>query len=306
MEDIVAQINNTTEGSIGESIVISALQTLKGFSWLDEETGWFWLSGERRNRLLNNMSKIMSVCDEIGIGELREGARRHHRMQGFAPPSRVLQELCEQLECYVVDGSKVRAKPKTEWMDVLDGIEYEMTEILMDGGKILNREIFEKLCLERGINRNSFYVYLSYSPVIAQYAPGVYGIRGAGIAPGLAESLVKPRQPKKVLIDYGWTEDQQVWLGYRVSSNMTATGIFTIPAAMSKYLLAAGEHYDLYSEDDIFINNITCTKYTGWSLGSFFRRRGIEVLDYLVLVFDIKEKNVKAFIGAEELLDKYE
>ena len=51
--------------------------------------------------------------------------------------------------------------------------------ILLDSGPLLDRGAFERKCLERGMNRNTFAAYVRRLPIVARYGPGVYGLRGA-------------------------------------------------------------------------------------------------------------------------------
>ena len=75
--------------------------------------------------------------------------------------------------------------------------------MLKENGRILERQALEDRCIARGLKRDTFFVHLTYSPVLAKYAPSVYGVRGLEIAPGLAESMVGTRRKTRVISDYG-------------------------------------------------------------------------------------------------------
>ncbi len=99
--DIVDQIDkghffDLLAEPMGERAVINCLRMRDDFRWLDEQHGWFWLSSVPRNRVLNQIQKILSVARRINVSELRSGVSRNYRMEGFAPPSRVLLELSRQ------------------------------------------------------------------------------------------------------------------------------------------------------------------------------------------------------------------
>jgi len=255
--------------------------------------------------LLNQIKKILSVADDgIDISQLRPGVGRFHRMESFAPPRRVLLELCRQLPWCRVEGNQVTADPKLDWENILAGeIESVMCEILKKHDGVMAREEFEKLCLDCGMNRSSFFTLLTYSPIITKYATGVYGLRGARVLPGKIKSLVKPiRRRGKVLTDYGWTPRGKIWLGLKLSEGIIRGGVFGIPAGMRRHLQG---NFALKAADGVYIGLLKVKDSSGWSLGSFFRRRGGEPGDHVVLKFDPTSLEATAYIGDEDLLDKF-
>ena len=87
------------------------IESIRGFAWLDSERGWFWIKGTTRNRLLNQIEKIMAVAGSIALGELRNGVGRHYRMEGFRPPREVLARLCEDSGLYRREGDRIIGRP---------------------------------------------------------------------------------------------------------------------------------------------------------------------------------------------------
>ncbi len=171
-------------------------------------------------------------------------------------------------------------------------------------GPIMQRSKFEELCVELDINRMTFFAYLKYSPVITKYAIGVYGLRGVQVPPGIVESL-KPdfsRPRGCVLIDYGWALEGKVWLGHKISESMIKSGVIVVPGAMKRFI--AGE-FTLKTEDGLQVGRLVVKDSSAWSLGPFFRRRGGEVGDYLVLLLDLKARVTTIYIGDEGLLDEF-
>jgi hypothetical protein len=270
---------------------------------LDESNGWFWLPALPRNRLINVIKKILSVSNSIDISELRSGLSRFHRLKGLAPPRRVLLEFCSQLEWCRVEGSTVSANPPLDWEKVLSGTtEWTMTAVLKEYGPVMTINEFEKKCIDLYMNENTFYQYISYSPIITKYSIGVYGLRGTKIHPGEIESLKPQKTPTKVLIDFGWTSESKIWISYKLSRSIIKTGVINIPAAMKQYL--QGE-YSLTAADGTDIGKLKIEDSSAWSMSSFFRRRGGDPGDFSVLEFDLMSRNVKAYIGDAELLDEF-
>ena len=257
-----------------------------------------------RNRLLNRINKVLSVSPRINVAELRAGvARDRIECRVFVPPQRVLLELCRQADGYLVDGGTVRTSSPVAWGNTLSETEQILLLALEENGSVMQRKELEELCIGLGMNRSTFSVYLGHSPIIARYAPGVYGLRGAAVEPGLVESLISPRQRGKVLKDYGWTTDGRVWLGFQLSEAMISSGVFTAPAAMKTFV--SGE-FPLKVEDGSPIGTAVVQESGAWGLGPFFRRRGGEPGDHLILVFDLAAREAVVHIGDADLLDQFQ
>lgn len=143
----------------------------------------------------------------------------------------------------------------------------------------------------------TLYVRLTYSPILARYARGVYGLVGADFPPGAAQALIPPKVRTKVLHDYGWTSDQGIWIKYRLSESLAKSGVCSVPSAMSAYVKGS---FTLLAEDGLAVGSFVADKASGWGLGSLFRRRGGEPGDFLVLRFDIKGAVCTAYLREQE------
>ena len=303
VEDITAQVAEQLPEPVHSDLVTQILQGHQDFQWLEEAGGWFWLTSVSRNRLLNRINKVLSVSPRINVAELRAGVSRDRGMKGFVPPARVLLELCRQADGYLVEGSMVSTASPVAWGDALGGTEQILLLALGEHGPVMQRKELEELCIDLGMNRSTFSVYLGHSPIVARYAPGVYGLRGAAVEPGLVESLIAPRRKGRVLKDYGWTTDGRVWLGFQLSEAMISSGVFTVPAAMKVFV--TGE-FLLKVEDSSPIGTAVVQESGAWGLGPFFRRRGGEPGDHLILVFDPAAREAVVHIGDADLLDQFQ
>lgn len=303
ISDIAAQVEEDIHQHVPNSFAVSVLSTLKDFRWLDESRGWFFLSSVPRNRLLNLMEKILSVCDQIDIGDLRTGISRFHRMEGFAPPKEVLLQFCREIAWCKIQGGSVYADPRLDWEQVLRGTtDWAMCAILKEYGPAMPTAEFERRCLGIGLNKHTFYVYLSYSPIITKIVPGVYALRGSKIPPGIVESLKRDHKPQKVITDYGWTSDGEIWVAIKLSETILRSGVFSIPSGMKTFI--QGE-FALKAADGAAISALKIRDCSGWNLSSFFTRRGGEAGDYLVLVFNLKDRVVSIQIGDISLIDDF-
>ena len=282
-----------SDTDIGNTIA-DFLSRTEEFRWLDSASGWFWYVDTTRNRLVNQIRKVLSVNSRVSVGDLRVGISRHYRMKGFAPPRRVLLELCRQLPGVQVEGDWIWAVPALDPSRVLGRTEAVLAEILMRNGGIMPRERFEDECVARGMNRATFYVYLDYSPILSRYSRGVYGLCGAVVNPGTVEALAPTRRRGKVLLDYGWDDTGAIWLAYRLSESMINSGVFYVPSSLKSFV--DGE-FVLMTHDGSIAGTVISSSTGAWGLGPFFRRRGGEPGDYLLLTVDLERRRVTASLG---------
>jgi hypothetical protein len=298
VEDLAAATNTSS------AVVRQLLPFVPTFKWLDESSGWFWIADVPRNSLLTSIRKILAVSPVIDVGELRAGVGRPHRRKGFAPPRRVLLELCRQLPWCRVNGNRVTAAQPLDPVEILSDSERTIFRVMKEHGPVMPKSRFEELCLASGINWHSFWIYLTYCPIITRYAPSVYGLRGADIPAGLVETLTPKRAGKwKVLVDYGWTKDRNLRVFYRISKGMLSNGIVSIPAALKPFLQGK---FALMTVDKSAVGALVVRDNCAWGLGPFFSRRGGEPGDYLSVLFDLSRRVAVVEIGDVSLADQFQ
>lgn len=298
--DIIEQVNEKMKRNFSEDFIKSIVSAHEDFKWLEKSSGWFWFQSLPRNRLLNIIRKILSVAYSIDISELRAGISRFHRMSGLAPTRRVLLKLCKQIQWCAVNGTIIELKKQISWKQALRGTtERAFASILKESGPVMQREELEKECVDLGMNLNTFYQYLTFSPILCKYATGVYGLRGTKVPPGLVESLI-PKRKRVVTTDYGWTSDGSIWITRKLNKSAILSGVIGIPSAMKEHLQGI---FKCKTADGIQIGTIKIKECVGWGLGNFFRRRKGEVDEHLLLIFNILKKETKIYIGDEDILD---
>lgn len=281
----------------------AAVLRIEGFAWLDDEHRWFCVHVSR-NRLLNQVLKIMSVAGSIDLSELRSGVGRHHRMKGFHPPREVLAALCVSSGLYSRHGDRiVGGSQLPDWRKVLGNNERKLVQALFDFGPVMRRDDLERVAVdERGLNRSSFYIYLSYAPMIERYAPGVFGLRGSPVTAAEVDALIPQRVRHQVLQDQGWTANGRLWAAFRISPAAASTGILGAPAAVRA--VTSGS-YDLFAEDERPVGTLVIEQ-SMWGLSPFFRRWGVEAGDLVVLELDVSERRATVSVGTDELLLRYQ
>jgi len=302
VSDITNRVARETSQEVSADLTRRIMQAQPGFQWLDESTGWFWLSNSRRNRLINQIAKILSVARRVTVSELREGVSRHYRTKGFAPPRRVLLELCRQIQGYRVEGETVSTEVPIEFGKALAKTERTMAQVLRDHGHVMRRSDFEGMCIGLGMNRTTFYIYLDNSPIITKYAPGVYGLRGSSVTPAEIQALISERKHQKVMIDSGWTLDGKIWIAAKLSRATLTTGVLGIPAGMKRFVQG---QFTLRADDAMTVGTLGARGGSAWGLGPFFAQRGGEPGDYLTIAFDLKARIAVVRIGDESILDRF-
>jgi hypothetical protein len=192
ISNVVADVREVEPDACDGNLVVSALACLGGFHWLEQSAGWFWLSDKPNNPVLNRMRKILSVANPIDISELRAGIGRDYRMRGVLPPKRVLLEFCRQAPGLRVNDETVKAEPAVNSDDVLSQVEKDIVRILCEHGGTMTTSELTSVCLDMGVNRETFYYNLVSSPIISRCAEGLYGLIGSGERSGRGARISDP------------------------------------------------------------------------------------------------------------------
>lgn len=266
-----------------DSILRGILVERNDFRWLDDKEGWFWLKKVGKNRLFNQIEKVLQVTDSIDVANLRQAARRNYRMKGFAPPRAILLEYCEQHDDLEVNGHIVSLRSNYRPKRVFAETEALLIDILRANGSVMKREEFENQALLRGMNRTTFYVCLDNSPIITRFARGVYGLTGTTVQPGLIESLKPKMRRTKVLKDFGWNNNGGVWVKYKLSANAINSGLITLPAYLKGFV---NPPYQISREGKRIVSFGNGTL----SVGNALTKLDAKPEDILIIVFDEKSK----------------
>ena len=300
--EIAGRVSSEGRFSLPVVFASTVLQAFDHVDWLDDSRGWFWFGPLDRNPLINIVRKVISVAGRVRVSELRRAISRTLLMRGFAPPTRVLREVCQRLDGCRLEGDFVMDVGLARWVGVLPTNEALFVLALKQLGPLVARDRLLSRCRELGIAKHTTIAYMSNSPVVARYAHCVYGLVGAEFPPGAAEALVPTKARYRALIDFGQGQGR-IWLGFRLTHGMLGNGVFTVPAPMQRFL--SGK-FALLAEDKVRVGEVVLRDNQGWGLLPFYRRRGLEPGDHLVLVFDRTALEVVARIGDESLLDEYQ
>jgi DNA-directed RNA polymerase alpha subunit len=258
-----------------------------GIRWLDQQKYWFTANDAKRNRLANIVRKVLCVSPSIRISELRRGIKRVHRLQGFAPATAILQEFCAGLAFCRVEMDRVVATETFDRAAELGETELCFFQVLNDHGPVMHAKDLCAECAKRGMNENTFFQYLTYSPIIYRVDREVYAIIGADVAPGVVDDLRRKPANSPVIVDNGWTPDGRAWVAYRLNSANIRTGAFSIPIALNDLL--AGR-YTLGSSNG---HEITIESGRVSGLRRAMSSSGAEEGDVLQITFDLGHRRAE-------------
>jgi hypothetical protein len=271
--------------------------------WLDESHEWIRHLGSVRNRLTNLIEKIFAVTSKIHISELRSAVRRHHRVEAV-PPIMILKAFCESHDFLKVNENFVETRSGVTLIPHFGTMETILTTVLKENNSVMARPLLEKECIDRGMNPNSFYLMLSYSPLIQKLARGVYALVGAEIAPGLVENIAPDYgQKKKRLMDYGWSDAGEPWLVVETSDSMLRAGVLPVPAGLKKTLI--GDWRVSGSGDRTVRSTTIVVNESGLrNIAPIFRRLGVESGDMIGLTFDLNSRHSYLIVGGTEIAER--
>ena len=280
--------------------VAKMLEFIEGFRWLDEESGWFWLSSARKHGLPKAIQKILSVAKRLSVAELRTAVGRNRRMWPDLPPENVILEFCRRMPGVIVEGDLVVADPPLEWTQTLTGVEAQLVKILTTHGPVMERGELEDLCASAGVNRFSFHAFVACSTVIKHFGHSVYGLIGTNVLDKEMESLVARhkarRSPLRVLDSHGRTEDGQIWLTYRLSKAASTYAVVTIPAALKDSVTGK---FRLLTSDGHEVGTLATKNGRAWGLGAFLRQRAARIDDRVTLTLDLDVRTAVISIDGE-------
>ena len=286
-----------------DDAVRAALMAEPCVVWLDQTQRWLWVNDipEGKNRLLNDVAKVLSVAGRIEASALRSAVRRDWRLGGYAPPAPVLLALADAVPALRRIGSAVEAHEPLSREDYLSNSEYILAELLLANGAVMRSSDLQQQAAEYGVHSASFHQRMYSSPIVRKYAPGVYGLHGVEADPARVHALVGRAVRSRVLQDCGWTDSGEIWVAYKLSRNTTEVPVLGIPASVRDFVVGDHPLRDAAGRD---VGVLVVNEYSAWGVGRFFRIAGAEEGDTLLMVFDLSTGVCCAHLGDESVRDE--
>ena len=198
VKDIERMSSEKSPGRVGQELVVQTLMLIKGFSWLQQKSGWFQLLPIAKHGLPKAIDKILAVAGEVTVSQMRKAMARNRRLWREPPPEDVLLEYCRQMPGAHVDGERIISDPPRDWQASLTGVEAQLVRVLKKHGPVMERGAMEDLCVASGMNRFSFHAFVSWSPTITQFGHSVYGLLGAKTSKREIDRLIALRRANRL------------------------------------------------------------------------------------------------------------
>lgn len=204
-----------------------------------------------------------------------------------------------------VEGGRVSIDPGIRKADVLGKVEMTMARVIAAADNVMGIRELRDACIAKGINRHSFWVCITYSPILERVAPGVYALRGQPVDPAQVAQLVgHPSRGAPALQDHGWTKDGAIWMAYAVTSSLFDSGVITVPAGVRR--MTGERRFELFSIDGAPMGTFVVGDGNGWGLTPFINRRGVDIGDHIVVLVDTDLDVAIAQSGSADLVLTYQ
>jgi hypothetical protein len=317
-----SNISAVNDAAVSEDIDVSieqvrdVLQHHTSAQFLDDTEDWFWIPDGTRNRLSNTTLRMLAVASPLDIRTIREGVQRHYRHRSqikrqhgrplIVPPRVILTAFFARNPTFILEGDKVRPKEPPNLREVLGETEQIMVDVLRSTpAGILDRHTFAAACLERGMKPTTFSVFLSASAVIEHVDTGIWGLRGIHIDPVEVERLrvalaMRPRERR--LVDFGWTDNGNLWLAMRLPNLSIASYTHGIPTAILPYV--AGRQFRALTRDNREVGTVVVDERgASWGYGPFLAREGADEGDILYTEFNLVRGTAMLELEPEDFLE---
>jgi hypothetical protein len=311
--DVLAEVRSRGF-DVEEKDVRLFLSSIPQIAFLDDD--WFWnRSGiSERNRLRNATRKMLSVTSPIDISAIREGLRRHYKYRGtrglsawplVVAPKAILRKFFETHPGFSLDESDyVHSNEDLDYRNELGATEQLLVEVLRSSPAcVLDRSSFLNNCLRKGMNANTFSVFLTYSPIISHRGLDVWSLRGVQVDPAAIEAVrsanaERPRE--KRALDHGWAENGNLWLAFRMPSHLEAP-VLGVPAAALPFL--GGRDFKAFDSEGTSCGTIRLSRSVSYGYGPFLRRSGADEDDILIAEFDLSTGEVSMKLENDDYLE---
>jgi hypothetical protein len=267
--------------------------------WLDSENDWLCSSRTARNRLANIVVKVLTVAPQIRASELRRAVSRSRRLE-YCPPVAILKKFCVTFKLADLNGEMLEAIP-SEIID-LSVNEKIIVEAFKTKGFVLSREQLEEACIgEYNLNPTSFYIYLSFSPLITRLATGVYSLVGTAVSPGEIEAVERQRKTNSKTTEYGWDVDGKLWFACALSRISIHSGTIRVPQFVSN--LVEGD-WPVAHANGPLAGSLKVKGNFLLGLRKSLYEDGAEPGDFCLLRFDMTNRKADFQLGSADLIDR--
>lgn len=267
--------------------------------WLDGERTWVMSDRPTRNRLINYAEKVFVAVEKVGLIELRRSLSRPHRLD-YVPSAEAVAAIVERNGLARREGDHMMRlrMPGVERLGVNDGAILTAFQRL---GSPLSREQLEEACIdESGVNENSFYIHLSYSPLVSKLSTGVYALVGADVAVGSVEKLRAGKIANRIASEHGWTSNGKLWCTASLDRVSAKMGNRALPSYVANLTNGTWSSFVVgnLTGGEVRVENGFISGLRG-----IFSLLGTEANDFVRFTFDFNSRAVEIRVGDAELCE---
>jgi len=241
----------TPEQPLDPTDIERVLRKAPSVRWQDE---WLWIEKEsdglHSNRLINAARCALSVNSPQTVASIHEGCRRmwKFRKLDILPPVAAMRGFFEQNEHFTVDGDFVSPSAPLDYHAVLGEVSATVVDVLKETPhELLDRRSLYDACLDAGINRNTLSIWTSYAEWLENYAPSVWGLRGARPSPAAVvacqESARVRRESEPRRRVWSWSPDGHIIYTADVTTSLVNSGVVSFGSSLHRTL--AGKRLDV-------------------------------------------------------------
>ena len=264
--------------------------------WLDNGKDWLLSSRPTRNRLANVATRIFSVADSVEISELRAALLRPTRVN-IVPPEGPLSQFIEYQGIATVRNRTATVEQSLAKVEIGKN-DLALALAFEELGSPATREQLEEYCLDNlGMNTNSFYVCLSYSPLVVKLATGIFSLVGHDVAPGAVDQVKAELKHRQFEASFGWSKVGTLWWHFQLDRPTLHAGAHAVPSFVLN--LTSGD----WTAKTVDALEVGLAKVDGGFISGLklvFSILGASNRDYVQFDFDIPSRSLFVRIVGDE------
>ena len=270
-----------------------------GAVWIDGS--WFWIQDRAyggQTPLERTVETILCVShpEPVRIDAVVEGLSRRSRWRGGPPmaPVPVVESVLARIDGLSVNGGMVCSLATLDPEAILPDSELTMFKVLRGAGGALDRETFEKRCVEASMNAHTFTVMTTYSPIIEHLAANVWGLRG--VEP-TREAMARASGPIERVDRNLGTRPTSTGFDYAYRLGGRVSPVIGIPRGLRPYV--AGRSWLAVDASGTEVGTIAVSDDSAWGFAPFLGSQEVDEDGVLMIGFNIESGVVTVEVERE-------
>ncbi|MEQ1822180.1 MAG: hypothetical protein ABL949_06710 [Fimbriimonadaceae bacterium] len=236
-----------------------------------------------RNRLLNNIAKVLFVSPQMSLLELRGALTRSYRLRDV-PSVELLQAALTIDAGFECKGGMAMS---TGGVDPLSESERALVATARSIGPLFTAREITSGCMANGMSQVRITTLLSGSPLIMKVSGRFYALIGTKLAPSdlrKARERTPRNRGKRTSATWGWAKNRQIYIRVDASESVLRGGSFAVPKGLSEFV--EGEF-----ESELF--TLSVQGAFAWGFGKLSRRGHIALNDEMVFTLNLEHRTCR-------------